>query len=342
MLPVLGFARWGRSMSFGKQGGNGNDFRNLVKPAGPAKAAKASSLDAGFIALTLGVVAVAAGGAFAAPSVMSWAGSLAPAPVRPIPDVIAGLERDAAKAALAKEAFPDNNGRAFMKAMATHFPEDHDRLLGQLADSAMKGGNRDDLVITVSQWTGGFAISHLPAIGRTGADGFDKALDMVDEALALVDEAAGGCTLEALQAVATSPEKLLAASSYGGKLYDFGMQSNLTLVDLAVAGRNAKAIDTTLLPRDEQALQSALLSMMMDEQVMSLMQAGMSGGQGAQADLAAKVDICALGHTAVVKLKTLPDDTKGRIWALGANEMQKGISRGGMGALFNPAQLSMR
>lgn len=337
-------------MSTGKQGGNGNQFRSLVQPAASAKPAKSGTssksgggLDAGFIALTLGVVAISAGAAFAAPSVMSWAGSLAPAPVRPIETVIAGLDRNAAKSALAKEAFPDKHGRAFMSLVAANFPEDHDRLLGKLADVAMKGGNRDDLVISMNEWSGTFAISHLPAIGRTGADGFNKALDIVDEALVVIDETANGCTLEALQTVAQSPEKLLAASSYGGKLYEFGMRSNLTMANLAVAGSKAGAVDTTLQPRDEQALQSVVLSLMADEEVMSLIQTAMrNGGRGAPPDLANKIDICSLGHTLVVKLKTMPDDTKGRIWALGANEMQKAISRGGVGALLNPAQLSMR
>jgi hypothetical protein len=326
-------------MSFGKSGG-GNDLRQLVKPASPAKASKSGSLDAGFIALTLGVVAISAGGAFAAPSIMSWAGSFSSAPVRPIPTVIAGLDRNAVKAALAKEAFPDKQGRAFMASIAGKFPEDHDALLSKLADSAMKGADRDGLVLAMNEWSFGFTTGHLDAIGRTGANGFNKGLDIAQEALGHIETAANGCDLKALESMAMNPEKLLAATTYGGDLYKFNMKSNQVLIDLAVAGRDAPAVDTTLQPEDEQAVQSLAFSLMSDPQITSLMKMSMRGNVS-ESEIASKVNVCALGRTVVVKLKSLPDGTKARIWALGASELRKAMASGSF-RQFNPAQLSMR
>lgn len=327
-------------MSFGKQNGGGNDFRQLVKPVAQAKPSKGGGFDAGFIALTLGVVAISAGGAFAAPSVMSWAGSFSSAPVRPIPTVIAGLDRDAVKAALAKEAFPDKHGRAFMTSISGKFPEDHDRLLGKLADTAMTGADRNGLILAMNEWSVDFSTGHLDAIGRTGAQGFDTALDLAREGLVQIEAAANGCDVKSLEAIATNPEKLTAIASYGGKAYQFNMKANQVLVDLAVAGGNAPEIDANLTPGDEQALQSLMFSMMSDPQITSLMKMSMNG-KVSEDEIASKVDICALGRTIVVKLRDLPDGTKARLWALGTTELRKAMASGNL-AQFNPAQLSMR
>lgn len=327
-------------MSFGKQNGGGNDLRQLVKPVAQAKASMGGGLDAGFIALTLGVVVISAGGAFAAPSVMSWAGSFSSSPGRPIPTVIAGLDRDAAKVALAKEAFPDKHGRAFMASISGKFPDDHDRLLGKLADTAMKGADRDGLVLAMNEWSVDFTTGHIDAIGRTGAQGFDRALDIAQEALGLIESAAGGCDVKSLETIAMNPDKLTATASYGGKIYQFNMKANQALADLAITGSDAPAIDTTLTPGDEQALQSLFFSMMNDPQVMSLMKMSMSG-KVSEDEIASKVDVCGLGRTVVVKLKSLPNDTKARLWALGTSELSKAMASGNL-ARFNPAQLSMR
>src|SRR5882672_9981986 len=112
----------------------------LMAPA--AKPAVNLNLDKGFIALALGVIVLSAGGAIAAPSLFSWvAERFSGGPVRPIETVLAGLIRDQAKVAPEREAFPDQEGRAFMANLAAKFPADHDRLLNDLADRALRGGS---------------------------------------------------------------------------------------------------------------------------------------------------------------------------------------------------------
>lgn len=318
-------------MSFGKKDDNSvSSLRQFAQTATAASAPKKPAggspggLDVGFIALALGVVVVSAGGAIAAPSVISMvSGGFSSTAVRPIPTVIAGLNRDQAKAALAREAFPDRQGAAFMHALAAKFPDDHDQLVGAFADTAMGGGDRDALMLDLNKWGAQFAASNLPAIGRTGAKGFDEALDFGSDALVFLEKTAG-CTPKSIMAMASDPDKLMALSAYDSEATKFSMGAYLMLVNLAAEGRDAPAIDTTPTPKDEQALQSVFLSIMMDERVMKLMQAA-SAGDASAASLESTLNVCELGETIIAKLERLPPDTKARIWAMGAAEAAKSM-----------------
>jgi hypothetical protein len=318
-------------MSFGKKDGNSvSSLRQLAQSATAANAPKksagssSSGLDVGFIALALGVVVVSAGGAIAAPSVISmFSGAFSTTAVRPIPAVIAGLNHDQAKAALANEAFPDRQGVALMHVLAAKFPEEHDQLVSTLADTAMGGGDRDAMMLDLNKWGAQFAAQNLPAIGRTGAKGFDEALDFGSDALVFLEKTAG-CTPKSIMAMASDPEKIMALSAYDSEATKFSMGAYLMLVNLAAEGRNAPAIDTTPTAKDEQALQSVFLSIMMDERVMKLMQAA-SAGDASAASLESTLNVCELGDTVIAKLKSLPPDTKARVWAMGAAEAAKSI-----------------
>jgi hypothetical protein len=323
-------------MSFGKRGtGEGHPARNLLPPApltengAPpatrAKVAKPGGIDTGFIALALGVVVISAGAALAAPSVLDMIGG-GTIPVRPLEVVVAGLNRDEAKQALAREAFPDNEGRAFMSALSTKFPADHARLLDLLADDALKpGADRDDLVHAYSTWTMEFAPSNIAAIGRTGQDGFDEILGVASDALRTVETAAGGCTVAAFERFASSPEALSDLAAYGGEGYKTGMRAGRTLVELAAKGRTAGPVKAELTQDDMSALQTTFPSMMMDPQIVGAMSASGSGGRstgfGANAISASDLDVCQLGRTLIVKLKKLPQPTKSRILALGTQNV---------------------
>ncbi|CAN0482457.1 unnamed protein product [Phaeothamnion confervicola] len=127
-----------------------------------------------------------------------------------------------------------------------------------------------------------------------------------------------------MKKLVSDPQALANLSVYGSKGYQLNMRGNRMLVDLSAAGSNAPKPDTVLRPEDEQALQSAFMSMMQDPQIMSLMQMSMSqmssSGQGMQNDIAANLDICALGRTAIGKLKGLPSGTKSRLWGMALSQ----------------------
>jgi hypothetical protein len=257
------------------------------------------------------------------PQVFSFiGGSLFSGPARPIDKVVAGLDKDAAKLALANEAFPDEAGRGFMSALASNFPGEHDILLGKLSDAAMAGADRDGLMLAVGEWTADFAPRNFAAMGRTGSDGFDKVVALASDALGMLEQAGGGnCSLKSLEKIAGDPAMIEALGAYGSPGYKLAMRANQLLVDLAAAGRNAPPPDTRLRPEDESALQSAFFAMASDPQIMSLVQSSMLSGQPPSQDaLAANLNVCQLGRTVVVKLRNLPAGTKARLWAIGTSQ----------------------
>jgi hypothetical protein len=277
------------------------------------RVANHGDIDKNFVFLAIGVVVLAAGAAVAAPALISV---ITGANVRPIEQVIAGLDRQGARAALASEAFPDADGRAFMTSLATNFPREHDRLLNTLTDSAMAGGDRDDLYLAMNGWSMTFAPTAMASLSRTGAQGFDAGVTMLGDALKFVESEAGGCTLTRMQHLIADPAALERFTKYDGPAYHFGMRASRSFVDLAASGRNAQPIDTRLTANDMSALQSTFFSLMGDSQVMSLVQAASSqgGGYNMQADLADKINFCQLGRTILIKMKGLPDGTKARLF----------------------------
>ena len=310
-------------MSFGKRGkGEGHPARDLLPPMeemAPASlrttATNPGGIDKGFIALAVGVVVVSAGAALAAPSIIGMFGGQ----VRPIEQVVAGLDRAQAKIALAKEAFPDTEGRAFMASLQSNFPSEHDQLTTILADEALTGGDRTALVNAFNDWSVDFIMPNMSAISRTGAEGFDEFLVVLDGTLLLVDKTTG-CTMPEIMAFTTKPENLNAVRAYGSESYKFGMRSTATLVKLAAKGRAAPAPEK-LNKEDEQALMSLFFGMMADPQVTQIMQASRGPGASAGVNAMPNVDICKLGYAVTTKLRELPVGTKARVMGMTAQSL---------------------
>jgi hypothetical protein len=315
--------------------------------------ANPGGFDVRFAAMAVGVMAIAAAGAF---GVSMIGGSSIK--VRPVAEIVTGLTRDQVKAALALEALPDKHGQVFMATLKASFPSEHDKLLDQMSETAMRGGDRNTLAIDVNEWLMPFAMQNMSNLGRTGSAGFDFALDTADAGLDYVSHMAGGCTAQSLtklESIFSDPNRILAEFAYGSKAYEFNIKTTTQLIALADAGRSAPSVATQLTPQDEAALQSAMMSLMMDRDVMSVVQMGMSqaNGMGGNVDSAAlsRIDVCKLGHTAIDRLRKLPPETKARVWGVGMNELRKMMGPNGfrmptpgqMGpGQVSPGQLTMR
>lgn len=271
--------------------------------------------DRSFAFLAAGVVVFAAGAAFAAPTLLSAIGVGA---VRPIEQVVAGLDRQGARAALATEAFPDADGRAFMTSLAANFPNEHGRLLDTLTDAAMTGSDRDKLYAVVNDWSLTFAPGQMAAIGRTGARGFDEGVTLLTNALELVESEVPGCTGAGMQKLAIDEPNFLARlTKYDGRGYHYSMRAGRAFVELAAAGRSTRAFDVKLTANDNSAIQSAFFSMITDPQVSTAMQMAITPEAGMPASRDAvmnKLNFCQLGRTVLIKMKNLPEGTKSRLF----------------------------
>jgi len=342
-------------MSFGKR--SAGDPRPapppIVSQAAPesdrvlsvrTRVANNGGIDKSFIAIAAGVVILSAGGAIAAPSVLNMFEAGKP---RTIAELVKGLGRDEVKAALATEAFPDAEGRAFLQSLEANFPESYDRLLGRMTNTARTGGDRDALMKDVAQWNMDFAPANFEYLGRTGAEGFDGLLHIVKDALDVVGSKAGDCSLASFQRLVEDEKALMSFADYGSAGYKVTMRANLSFVDLAAKGRNAPKPVAKLTADDDNALQSVFFSFMTDPQMMQLAQQAMrSGGDSPeemQQAIAKNMDICQIGRSIIVKLERLPSGTKSRLLAVafsGDFSMMQGpmMGMGGMGGMsgFGP------
>lgn len=287
------------------------------------RVANPGDIDHKFIALAAGVVVLAAGAAIALPSVASVFGG----GVRPIKEVIAGLDRNAARNVLALEAFPDSDGKAFMTSLAANFPREHGRLLDLLTDTAIAGGDRDALYLSMNGWAMNFVSGQMANVGRTGAHGFDEGIAILDDVLKVAEQEVGGCTGAKFQQALLDPTFMDRLQRYDGGAYHSGMRANRAFIDLAAAGRKAPAFSTTLTANDMSVVQSTFFQMLGDPQVVNIMQAASSArgnGADAQTQLLNTVNVCQLGRTLLVKMRGLPEGTKSRLFG---TLMSQDISR---------------
>ena len=306
------------------------------------RVANDGGLDRGFIGLAAGVVILSAGGAMAAPSVFNMFGS----GVRPISEIVTGLDQNQIKVALATEAFPDERGRAFMAALEQHFPQSHQQLLGNLANAASAGADRDGLVLTVSAWSMDFGRDNLEYFGRSGVEGFDEMLDIASDGLAVMNKELGSCKLDALQKLAEDPTSFASLTGYGSDAYKTSMRANAAFVEFAARGRKAPATVAKLNADDSNALQSVFFSILTDPQMMNIVQNAMwkTGGtpEEMQQAVAQNIDFCQIGRTVIAKLDRLPSGTKSRLLAAAfSGDLLQGGPMMGMGGMGGAGGLEM-
>lgn len=306
--------------------------------AAPARLSLSSDSSSGpstgmFIAIALGVVAIAGGGAFVLSGKMASASTREV--IRPIEELAAQLDHDQLKTALITQAFPDSAGKSFMTSLA-RFPTDRDALLGRLADKAKAGGGRNELFWELNAWSIDFANANYQAIGRTGAMGYDRSMQIASATLDLMTRNKD-CTIASLRELINDPSGGIADDDYGTPGYRLAMQSNQAVIDLTVAGEKMPFIDPVMRVSDGKAVVSALSSFSKDPQAMAIIGGAMNAAGGEVADKRSgnrkkkkkvdpteklapdDVDTCALGKTILGKMQGLPAETKDRVWAIGVS-----------------------
>ncbi|MEO0884004.1 MAG: hypothetical protein AAFY34_14920 [Pseudomonadota bacterium] len=107
-------------------------------------------------------------------------------------------------------------------------------------------------------------------------------------------------------------------------LAQYVVDAGAILLEGAVAARRSPTQLGPVTDQDNAALQGMVVSLVTDEQVMPLMLAAQQGDADGALE---QLNICSLGVTAITAVRTLPEETKGRVWGQ--------IMRGE----FNPATL---
>jgi|AntAceMinimDraft_11_1070367.scaffolds.fasta_scaffold60371_2 hypothetical protein len=105
-------------------------------------------------------------------------------------------------------------------------------------------------------------------------------------------------------------------------LRDYGFEL-VTHLLVAIEDAEAHPVDRGAVTQaDKAAMQGVVMSMVSDPQVMPLLMAAQAGADSR--DLVSSLNACDLGATAVSALKTLPQDTKGRVFADLVHQMERG------------------
>tara|TARA_R110002094_G_scaffold142273_4_gene132744 strand:+ start:5898 stop:6797 length:900 start_codon:yes stop_codon:yes gene_type:complete len=105
-------------------------------------------------------------------------------------------------------------------------------------------------------------------------------------------------------------------------LRDYGLEL-VTRLLIAIEDAQAHPVNHgTLTQTDKAAMQGVMMSMVSDPQVMPLLMAAQTGGN--PDELVKSLNVCDLGATAVIAIKTLPQDTKGRAFADMVRQMELG------------------
>ncbi len=94
---------------------------------------------------------------------------------------------------------------------------------------------------------------------------------------------------------------------------DFILRMNTLMLEAILDARENPVRHGALNASDEAAMQGLVMSMVSDPQVMPLIMQTQAGAS--PESVLAKLNICELGATAMLAIKTLPQDTKGRVWA---------------------------
>lgn len=96
-------------------------------------------------------------------------------------------------------------------------------------------------------------------------------------------------------------------------LRDYTFEAMTRLLVAAADGKRRPVEHGEMTPLDEAAVQGVMMSIISDPQIMPLLLATQTGKD--PEDALAEINVCDLGATAVVAIKTLPQDTKGRVFA---------------------------
>ena len=212
-------------------------------------------------------------------------------------------------------AFEGKSARNFLAAMADLDPAARNRLDRRLATAQPYDHTR----IAMEEASAVLA-RHSDQLAQADMRHVDAWLDMTRKQLRSASRSkhrwCAGSRYQALDSVSGFSSQMAAAadlSDLASDLTGYTLESlSLALIAIEDAGANPVQ-HGKITSRDEAALQGVAMSLMSDPQIMPILLASGSGGPSESA--LASLDVCDLGVTAVTALKTLPQGTKGRLFA---------------------------
>ena len=214
--------------------------------------------------------------------------------------------------------YPELSGKsaqAFLAALSRVDPEARRSL-----DRRLEKADPHDHTRIALEEAGDVLARNKSLLAKANMRHFDTWLDMTRKQLRSASRSkhrwCAGSRYQALDSVSGFSSQMAAAadlSDLASDLTGYTLESlSLALIAIEDAGANPVQ-HGKITSRDEAALQGVAMSLMSDPQIMPILLASGSGGPSESA--LASLDVCDLGVTAVTALKTLPQGTKGRLFA---------------------------
>ncbi len=221
--------------------------------------------------------------------------------------------------------FKSRSAKAYLTALKEVDPATYGQLETQIARA---GGSRAKQMQTLIESSTDVFKANADVLVKADSRHFDAILMLTRDGLRQASRSRSkwcrGSQYTALEGM--SP---LAAQQFGQQIMDlaepmqdFALQTNTLLLE-AVRDARLRPVNHGELNRaDKAAMQGLMMSVISDPQIMPLMMQAQTGAD--PKDLLAKVNVCEVGITAVLALKTLPQGTKGRLWAEAVRQARDG------------------
>ena len=211
------------------------------------------------------------------------------------------------------QAFSDEASRAYFAALSVADPRSYSELERRIARQS--GAPTDDLRMSVIEHSESFFRRNAGVLARADVRHVDamilNARAGLRQAIRANSRFCRGSTYAALSEMSEQEVRrmLEGVIDYG---WNIGFQ---TLLAEAVMDAKQNPVDHgEMTRRDETALQGVMMSLMADPQIMPLIMS--SNGNASPEEILARLDICELGDSVLVAVKTLPQETKARAWAM--------------------------
>jgi hypothetical protein len=217
-------------------------------------------------------------------------------------------------------AFEDTPTQVYLTKLQRTFPSVANDLQRDVNKARSRGADNVELGVLVMQAGYTEIEDSFERLARADVRYFNEMLDLGINGLTdLSRSGAPYCKGSDLITLASLSEQQLYAAAFdrvghGAGLYNFGLEFNGIVLDAIHDARANPRNYGPLTPDDQRAVQTLMLGLVTDPQIMKLMT--LEGSSRAEMDRAMEqVNFCDLGATILRKIDALPQDTKGRLWS---------------------------
>ena len=232
-------------------------------------------------------------------------------------------------------SFANKQERAIALTIADIDSDAYKRFETRLTAGEFTTARRDEIIL---EEVSAIVMANIDIISQADVKHFDAILSDIRQGLQTAGRSDAklckGATYSELEGM--SPRKLQAFMEKelmdNEGVRNFGLKLTGRILDAIADAKVNPVKHGPMDASDDRAVQGLAMSLVTQPEIMMLAMAANSGN-GAEAALA-KIDICHLSVAALKAVDTLPDRTKGRLWAQGFAEIQKG------GLNFDPAAMA--